>query len=141
MLLFFLSNKKQLAPRLVALGAVSFFALVLVSCAPYSAQKRPQYRSKGEASWYGPGFSGRRTASGERFNPKSLTAAHRTLPFGTRLKVTNKENGKSVVVKVNDRGPFIGGRVLDLSKAAALRIGLTSTGTGQVEMLALSGPQ
>ena len=83
----------------------------------------------GRASWYS---LHSKTASGERMNPSALTAAHRTLPFGTRLKVTNKSNGRSVVVRINDRGPFIKGRVLDLSKGAASAIGLTSRGVGRV---------
>ena len=86
----------------------------------------------GHASWYGPGFHGRKTANGERFNMGAMTAAHKTLPFGTRLKVTNKRSGKSVVVRINDRGPFIRGRMLDLSKAAASQIGLIKTGSGSV---------
>ena len=72
----------------------------------------------GLASWYGPGFHGKRTASGEIYNMHAMTAAHRTLPFGSKVRVTNKSNGKSVVVKINDRGPFKSGRVIDLSKQA-----------------------
>lgn len=80
--------------------------------------------SGGNASWYGPGFHGKRTASGERFNAGALTAAHRSLPFGTMLRVTNRANGRSVVVRINDRGPFSGGRSLDLSAGAARAIGM-----------------
>ncbi len=83
----------------------------------------------GIASFYG-AESGRKTASGQRFNPHGLTAAHRTLPFGTKLRVTHK--GRSVDVTVNDRGPFIRGRVIDLSRGAAQVIGLTSRGVGHV---------
>ncbi|MCJ9668917.1 septal ring lytic transglycosylase RlpA family protein [Neorhizobium sp. BETTINA12A] len=83
----------------------------------------------GHASWYA---LGSKTASGERMNPSLMTAAHRTLPFGTKVMVTNKRNGKSVVVRINDRGPFIRGRVLDVSKAAAKDIGMISSGTAQV---------
>lgn len=72
----------------------------------------------GMASWYGSKFHGRATASGERYNMNALTAAHKSLPFGTKVKVTNQKNGKSVVVIINDRGPFVKGRVIDLSKAA-----------------------
>ena len=79
------------------------------------------------ASWYGPGFHGRRTASGERFDAGAMTAAHRSLPFGTRVRVTNRVNGRSVVVRINDRGPFTGGRSLDLSAGAARAIGMTGT--------------
>lgn len=87
----------------------------------------------GVASWYGPGFQGRRTASGERFNMNALTAAHRELPFGTQLKVTHLENGKSITVTVNDRGPFVKGRVLDLSREAAKQIGMLGSGHAEVE--------
>ena len=79
----------------------------------------------GKASWYGPGFHGRRTASGERFNTNDLTAAHKTLPFGTKVKVTNTKTGQSVVVRINDRGPYAHGRVIDLSKASARAIGIS----------------
>ncbi len=90
----------------------------------------------GVASWYGPKFAGRRTASGERFDPSEMTAAHRTLPFGTRVRVTNAA-GKSVVVRINDRGPFHGGRVIDLSQAAAAELGLVRAGSGRVELALL----
>jgi rare lipoprotein A len=79
---------------------------------------------RGKASWYGPGFQGRLTANGERFNTNALTAAHKTLPFGTKVKVTNARTGKSVVVRINDRGPYAHGRVIDLSKASARAIGI-----------------
>jgi rare lipoprotein A len=91
----------------------------------------PAYAASGcgTASWYALTSM---TANGERMNPAKLTAAHKTLPFGTRLRVTNPKNGKSVVVRINDRGPFIKGRVLDLSKAAAHKIGIISRGHGKV---------
>lgn len=82
------------------------------------------FTQSGIASWYGPGFQGRKTASGERFNTHDMTAAHKTLPFGSIVKVTNQENGKSVVVKINDRGPYIRGRIIDLSHAAKEEIGM-----------------
>ncbi|MEM0961583.1 MAG: septal ring lytic transglycosylase RlpA family protein [Bacteroidota bacterium] len=88
----------------------------------------------GLASYYGAELAGNPTASGERFDPSALTAAHRTLPFGTRLRVTHARTGESVVVRINDRGPFHGDRVIDLSKAAADAIGLTRSGTAQVEI-------
>ena len=87
----------------------------------------------GQASWYGPGFHGRKTASGERYNMNALSAAHRTLPFGTKLKVTCATTGKSVVVKVNDRGPFHGNRVLDLSYGAAKALGTVGKGVSKVK--------
>jgi len=82
------------------------------------------------ASWYGPGFAGHRTASGEAFNPNALTCAHKTLPFGTRLQIRNPNTSRTVWVRVNDRGPYAGGRQLDLSRGAAEAIGLA--GVGQV---------
>ncbi len=87
---------------------------------------------RGMASWYGPGFHGGRTASGESFNAFGFTAAHRYLPFGTRVKVTNLRNGRSVVVRINDRGPHTGGRIIDLSKGAASVIGLFQSGVAPV---------
>lgn len=92
----------------------------------------------GQASWYGPGFHGRHTASGEVFNQNALTAAHRTLPFGTLVRVTNVNNNRQVVVRVNDRGPFSHGRVIDLSAGAARAIGLDRAGVGPVRVEVLS---
>lgn len=86
-----------------------------------------RHASGGNASWYGPGFQGHRTASGERFNSGGLTAAHRSLPFGTRVRVTNNVTGRSVVVRINDRGPFVGGRQIDLAAGAARAIGMSGT--------------
>ena len=91
-------------------------------------------RRKGMASWYGPGFHGRLTANGERYNQNGLTAAHKTLPFGTQVRVTNLHNGRSVIVRINDRGPYIHGRVIDLSKGAANVIGLISSGVAPVQL-------
>lgn len=100
------------------------------------AGESPKVRSqaKGVASWYGPGFHGRRTSNGERYNQYSLTAAHRSLPFGTRVRVTNLRNGKSVIVRINDRGPFSHGRIIDLSAGAAQAVGLKSSGVGKVQL-------
>ena len=89
---------------------------------------------RGQASWYGPGFHGRKTANGEIFNQNALTAAHRSLPFGTKVKVTNLRNGRSVIVRINDRGPFSGGRIVDLSAAAARVIGMKSSGVAPVRL-------
>ena len=99
-----------------------------------------KFKQTGLASWYGRKFHGRKTASGETFNMNAMTAAHRSLPFNCYVKVTNKSNGKSVVVKVNDRGPFHGNRVLDLSYGAAKQIGLAQSGTGNVTIERVSGP-
>ena len=88
----------------------------------------------GMASWYGPGFHGNLTANGEWFNQNALTAAHPSLPFGTWVRVTNLNNGRSVVVRINDRGPFIEGRVIDLSTAAAEVIGIINSGVAPVDI-------
>ena len=93
---------------------------------------RATYR--GQASWYGPGFHGRRTANGEVFNSNALTAAHRSLPFGTKVRVTNMNNGRSVVVRINDRGPFSGGRIIDLSAGAARTINMINSGVAPVRV-------
>lgn len=98
--------------------------------------ERPLYRQVGTASWYGPGFHGRETASGERFDQNGLTAAHRTLPLGTRAVVTNLENGRSVEVEINDRGPYAGNRVVDLSRGAAARLGMLDDGLARVRIAA-----
>lgn len=86
----------------------------------------------GGASWYGPGFHGKKTASGQKFNENAMTAAHKTLPFGTVVKVTDQRTGKSVKVTITDRGPFHKGRIIDLSKAAASKLGTKNAGTGKV---------
>lgn len=99
-----------------------------------------KFSQTGIASWYGRQFHGRKTANGETFDMNELTAAHRSLPLNCYIRVTNKDNGKSVVVKVNDRGPFHGNRVVDLSYAAAKRIGLASAGTGKVSIERVDGP-
>ena len=91
----------------------------------------------GVASYYGREFAGRRTANGERFDPNGFTAAHRTLPFGTRIRVTNPANDKTIIVRVNDRGPFHGRRVLDLSMRAAAALGLVRRGSGSVKIAVL----
>jgi rare lipoprotein A len=91
---------------------------------------------RGRASWYGEAFHGRRTASGEVFNMNELTAAHKTLPFGTRVRVRNLATGREVVVRINDRGPHVGGRIIDLSRAAAASLGLVTAGVARVVLLA-----
>jgi rare lipoprotein A len=88
----------------------------------------------GEASWYGARYHGRTTASGEPFNMYALTAAHKTLPFGTNVKITNLDNGKTIEVVINDRGPFVEGRIIDLSQEAARRLGFLSAGVARVKI-------
>jgi rare lipoprotein A len=92
----------------------------------------------GQASWYGPGFYGNPTASGETYRPGTMTAAHRYLPMGTRVRVTNLNNGRTAVVRINDRGPYIGGRIIDLGEGAASVLGVKSTGVAQVRLEVLN---
>ena len=87
-----------------------------------------------ETSWYGPGFAGRPMANGETFNPRSMVAAHKTLPFGTRLRLTNPRTGRRAHVSVKDRGPFIKGRSLDVSRGAAEQLGFVAQGTAQLQV-------
>ena len=94
----------------------------------------PAWGETGYASWYGGKFQGRQTASGEIFDTNKLTAAHKTLPFGTVVEVTNLDNGKKIEVRINDRGPFVEGRIIDLSRAAATKIGMMSTGIAPVKV-------
>ncbi|WP_116654966.1 septal ring lytic transglycosylase RlpA family protein [Pelagibacterium sediminicola] len=119
----------------LAAGAITFAAPV-----SYAQQQVAVVETaSGTASWYGGKFHGRRTASGESYNQHALTAAHRTLPFGTEVVVTNQNNGKSVVVRINDRGPFIGGRIIDLSHKAASQIGMINSGTASVKLEVIGG--
>lgn len=102
---------------------------------PQPAQQIASNRGRtyqGIASFYGRAFAGRPTATGERFNPEAMTAAHRTLPFGTRVRVTNTRNGRSVVVRINDRGPFVRGRIIDVSRGAARNLGMINSGLAPV---------
>lgn len=97
------------------------------------------FQQKGVASWYGEPFHGRKTASGERYNMHAMTSAHKTLPLGTYVRVQNLNNNRKVVVRINDRGPFVRGRIIDLSLKAARTIGIHNTGTAPVKIVAL-GP-
>lgn len=99
-----------------------------------------KFTQTGMASWYGRQFHGRKTASGDTFDMYAMTAAHRSLPLNCFIRVTNKDNGKSVVVKVNDRGPFHGNRVLDLSYGAASKLGIAGSGTGNVTIERVDSP-
>jgi rare lipoprotein A len=98
------------------------------------AQRLPAFVQRGLASWNGPGFHGRKTASGEPYDQHDLTAAHRKLPLGTKATVTNLENNKQVEVEINDRGPYVGGRVIDLSKEAAEQLDMKKDGTAPVKI-------
>jgi rare lipoprotein A len=116
---------RRLVVPVLALGVLSACAVLPVGWTG---------RQAGLASWYGPGFHGRRTASGTVHTGAALTAAHRSLPFGTRVRVTNLRNGRTVVVVVDDRGPFVRGRVIDLSRAAARRLGMVRDGVVPVRL-------
>jgi len=111
--------------------ATAAAAAVYISPVPAQAEQRT-IRNSVVASYYAQQHHGRRTASGERFDMNAMTAAHRTLPFGTRLRVTNARTGRSIVVRVNDRGPFTRGRGIDLSLAAARQLGMVQTGVARV---------
>lgn len=99
-----------------------------------------KFKQTGIASWYGHQFNGRKTATGERFDMNAMTAAHRSLPLSCFIRVTNKDNGKSVIVKVNDRGPYSGNRILDLSYAAAEKLGMVNKGMGNVTIERVAEP-
>ena len=130
----------HLVDRLVTPPAVPVQAMVSlpsVAAPPPPQLKRPAavvQVLRGQASWYGPGFYGNRTASGEVYRPGTMTAAHRTLPFGTRVRVTNLWNGRTAVIRINDRGPFVDHRVIDLGQGAASQLGLTASGIADVKL-------
>lgn len=107
----------------------------------YVMKESTGYVERGTASWYGKKFHGRKTSNGEIYNMYAMTAAHKTLPIPTYLQVTNLDNGKKIVVRVNDRGPFHGNRIIDLSYAAASKLGFAQNGTGRVELRALEPGQ
>jgi rare lipoprotein A len=131
---------------LAAGAAAALLGLCMPAASAQTAKKpdpleaRAGATQRGPVSWYGPGFAGRRTASGERFDPRALTMAHRTLPLGTRVRVVNPENDRSVVVRVNDRGPYKGARVADLSRAAAERIGMVEEGVIEARLEVVAPP-
>lgn len=112
--------------------------LLLVGCASQGVVDPQGYRAEGQASWYGARHQGKPTASGERFDQNALTAAHRQLPFGTRVRVTHLGSGRQVTVRINDRGPFSKGRIIDLSRRAAEQLGMLRQGVAPVRIEALS---
>jgi peptidoglycan lytic transglycosylase len=121
--------------------------MLLAGCAGSHPRDYPAgyplgHQEQGWASWYGPGFHGNQTASGERFDMHQMTAAHRTLPFGSIVQVRSATTGRQITVRINDRGPFARGRVLDLSRAAAVALGMVGPGTVRVELevIAYRGP-
>jgi rare lipoprotein A len=110
------------------------------ACTRALVAPEPGKPQMGVASWYGPGFHGRRTSNGETYDQRELTAAHQTLPFGTKVRVTNLVNGQSVLVRINDRGPFAKNRVIDLSHGAASSIGMVGPGTASVRLDVVERP-
>jgi rare lipoprotein A len=119
-------------PRRFLLCLAALGAFLAAACATAPVQTTPRdwtsFRQEGEASWYGPDFHGKTTANGERYNMLRLTAAHQKLPFNTLVRVTNLSNGKTATVRINDRGPFLKGRILDLSYGAARALGASGAG-------------
>jgi rare lipoprotein A len=130
-------HRKQLVYIALAAGTALGLASLPLTAPPSAREQR------GWASWYGPGFAGRPTASGERFSPQALTAAHRSLPLGTQARVTNLETGQQVEVTINDRGPFADPerRVIDLSRAAAAQLGMVRRGVAPVRVTVLDTPR
>lgn len=108
--------------------------LFLLTMSQVGLAKTTNYKASGIASFYAEQHHGKKTANGEKFNMYEMTAAHRTLPFGSKIKVTNLKNGKTVVLRVNDRGPYAKGRVLDVSKGAAIQLGMIKSGTASVSI-------
>ena len=126
-----------LAQKMIKKAIAGIFIGVVLT-GPLQAQ---QFRQTGLASFYADKFEGRLTASGEKFRQNKLTAAHKTLPFGTLVRVKNLENGKEVTVRINDRGPFVEGRIIDLSKSAARKLDFIQQGVVRVELVAISSPE
>ncbi len=120
---------------------IYILAVVALLGAVLAYQFYGPYYEVGIASWYGPGFDGRRTASGEIYDMNGISAAHKTLPFGTIVQVVDLETGKSVIVRINDRGPFIKGRIIDLSKGAAEKLGIIDKGITKVGLRILLWPK
>lgn len=130
------------------LFSVALLTVVLQACSTESAshpkvqkEKEPAFEQIGKASWYGPGFHGEQTANGEIYDQNGRTAAHRSLPLGTDVEVTNVKTGKSVELRINDRGPYVKNRVIDLSRAAAIDLGIKEKGLATVKIEADSVPK
>lgn len=130
--------KEEVAPATAAVNVDSLYTALAadetIQDSTSSVELQPQRILNGHASWYGPGFHGRKTANGERFDQNEMTAAHKSLPFGTLVRVIDEKSGNSLLVRINDRGPYIRGRLLDLSEAAARRLGIKGRGTGSVRL-------
>ena len=135
------------AVLLAGCGARSWHKGGVRGTRPYTVRGKTYYPLKsargfveeGTASWYGPGFHGKTTANGETYNQYAMTAAHKLLPLGTKVRVTHMGNGRSIIVRINDRGPFVDDRVIDLSRAAASRLNILGPGTARVRIQSLGG--
>lgn len=134
-----MKKSAKLILLLVTIMALTFFP-ILQLVRGKTVKANNNYLITGVASWYGTYFHGRETASGQPFNMYNYTAAHRSLPLGTKVRVINPENGKSVIVQINDRGPYVKGRTIDLSYAAAKSIGIVEDGISQVKIEIISKP-
>lgn len=145
--------KQMILPSRTLVTALLCSSLALVGCSSksnakpynfkkysYAQLKKQKFRKHGMASYYAKRFHGRRTANGEYFNMYAMTAAHKKLKFGTHLKVTNKRNGKSVIVRINDRGPYAKGRIIDLSYGAAKKLGMLKSGVAKVKLQVVPKP-
>lgn len=125
--------KMQMSSRIFAAGILVLLIALGSGCVGHRPRgARPTWREEGFASWYGVDFHGRRTANGERYNMYAMTAAHKTLPLGTPVTVTHRDSGRRIRVRINDRGPFVAGRIIDLSYAAARALGLAESGVAPV---------
>lgn len=124
----FICNKRF---NFFSAGKLLFFIAICITLLSACA---PRLKERGGASYYADKFKGRRTASGQKFRQYKLTAAHKTLPFGTKVRIKNLQNGRTVRVRINDRGPFVSGRIIDLSKKAARRLDMVKSGIAPVEI-------
>jgi len=127
-------------PNVVVLLALLLAMGCATRKAPVVEPVKKGHQERGLASWYGKKYHGRQTANGERFDMNDVSAAHRTLPFGTVVKVTNLDNGQTLKVRINDRGPFVDGRIIDLSKKAAKKLGMLEAGVVPVKLVVESVP-
>lgn len=127
-------GKEVTSKKIFSVLILCIFVLGCIKKLPKSMEAKTGYTEKGIASWYGEEFKGKPTASGEIFDPEKMTAAHRTLPFGTIVKVTNFDNGKESLLEINDRGPFVKGRIIDCSKKGAKELGFYGAGIAKVKV-------
>ena len=133
-----IKHRRRLRPAAAVIAAALVVGGCSVATAPLSPAQAADYDRTGKASWYGQRYHGRTTASGERFDMNAMTAAHRSLPFGTRVRVTNLANRRSVVLTINDRGPYAGGRIIDVSRRAAEILGMVRKGVVRVRVHAVA---